>query len=442
MVPSWRMSGIRAWIIITIVALLVVCPALAFSTTETHDISKNIMTVSMGPVVSGTNQNSTVIRIVSDNPCTPSLRYANESFFSVSKDYDREVPGVLKGTYHAIQITGLEPATKYHYLASGCGIPDIDRTFTTFPVSGSCIFIIYGDTREQAPLYNQTERHKPVADRIAQEPDVMFVINSGDLVSDSSDAAEWSRFFDATEKVRSVTTYIAVPGNHDANRSLFRQLFGTDNATFFDCGNTRIALLDSTDMSSMTLEDQVALLDSALRSYKGVKVIIMHYPAYSSDEKHYGGWENIQRAFVPSFQESGVRLVFNSHVHAFEQVDRNGITYITEARGGAPAYPLNSTRIPGSVRSIENTLGYSRVSVDPEAGMINIDVIRVADVSGDLRTVTRIYPEGTVDAVIRIPWGTSFNSFQDISELVCFLKEMKEMSGCSKSIRNMITQFF
>jgi hypothetical protein len=239
-----------------------------------------------------------------------------------------------------------------------------------------------------------------------------------------------------------MATYFAVPGNHDADRSLFRQLFGSDNTTFFDCGNTRIALLDSTDMSSMTLEDQVALLDSALRSYEGVKVIIMHYPAYSSDEKHYGGWENIQRAFVPSFQESGVRLVFNSHVHAFEQVDRNGITYITEARGGAPAYPLNSTRIPGSVRSIENTLGYSRVTVDPEAGMINIDVIRVADVSGDLRTVTRIYPEGTVDAVIRIPWGTSFNSFQDISELVCFLKEMKEMSGCSKSIRNMITQFF
>ena len=64
--------------------------------TETHDISKDIMTVSMGPVVSGTNQNSTVIRIVSDNPCTPSLRYANESFFSVSKDYDRDVPGVLE----------------------------------------------------------------------------------------------------------------------------------------------------------------------------------------------------------------------------------------------------------------------------------------------------------------------------------------------------------
>ena len=125
--------------------------------------------------------------------------------------------------------------------------------------------------------------------------------------------------------------------------------------------------------------------------------------SYSSDEKHYGGWENIQRTLVPAFQESGVKLVFSSHVHAFEQIERDGITYITEARGGAPAYPLNSTRIPGSVRAYENTLGYSRVTVNPDTGMITIDVIRVADVSGDLRTVTKIYPEGTVDALIRIP---------------------------------------
>ena len=439
--PRW-IAGIHAWIIVTTIALIVICPALAVPITETHDISKDIMTVSMGPVVSGTNQNSTVIRIVSDNPCTPSLIYANESFFSVSKDYDRDVPGVPKGTYHAIQITGLEPATKYHYLASGCGIPDIDRTFTTFPVSGSCTFIIYGDTREQAPLYNQTERHKPVAERIAQEPDVMFVVNSGDLVSDSSDAAEWSRFFDATKKVRSVTTYIAVTGNHDADRFLFRQLFGTANTTFFDCGNTRIALLDSTDMSSMTREDQAAWLESALRSYEGAKVVIMHYPAYSSDEKHYGGWENIQRTLVPSFQESGVRLVFNSHVHAFEQVDRNGITYITEARGGAPAYPLNNTRIYGSVRSYENTLGYSRVTVNPDTGMITIDVIRVADLSGDLRSITMIYPEGTVDAVVRIPWGKSLNHFPNISELMSFLKNIKDKNRYNNSYRTMFNEFF
>lgn len=439
--PCW-IAGIRSWIIITTVALLFVCPAIALSINETPDISEEINIPSMGPVVSGTNQKSTVIRIVSNNPCTFSVRYVNESYFSGSQHYDREVFSSSNGTHHAIQIAGLEPATIYHYLVSGCGIPDIDRTFTTFPATGSCTFIVYGDTREQAPLYNQTERHKLVADRIAQEQDVMFIVNSGDLVSDSGDTGEWSRFFNATEKLRSMTTYTAVPGNHDSDRSLFRHLFGSDNTTFFDCGNIRIALLDTTDMSSMTLEDQAAWLESALQSYEGAKVVIMHYPAYSSDEKHYGGWENIQRTLIPAFQESGVKLVFSGHVHAFEQIERDGIMYITEARGGAPAYTLNSTRIPGSVRAYENTLGYSRVTVNPDKGMITIDVIRVADVSGDLRTVTRIYPEGTVDAVVRIPWGKSLNGFPDISELVCLMNAWKDKSGCNNSYRNMVTQFF
>ncbi len=160
------------------------------------------------------------------------------------------------------------------------------------------------------------------------------------------------------------------------------------------------------------------------------KSLILHYPVYSSDEKHYGGWENIQRILVPAFQESGVRLVFNSHVHAFEQMERDGITYITEARGGAPAYPLNKTRIPGSVRAYENTLGYQPGNCGSRSRDDQIDVIRVADVSGDLRTVTRIYPEDTVDARIRISLGGSINCLPCISEFMCCQKGMNDIWWC------------
>jgi 3',5'-cyclic AMP phosphodiesterase CpdA len=423
-----------------VIAWVVVYAAIAIPFTDNANVSKNSSIPPLGPVVFGTNQNSTVISIGASYTCKPIIRYANDSYFSVSQNYDHEVISPSYSRNHSVRITDLEPATKYHYHANGCGAEDIDRTFSTYPATGACTFIVYGDTREQAPVYNQTERHKLVADRIAQEQDVLFVINSGDLVSEGSDPAEWSRFFDATERVRSMTTYTAVPGNHDTDRILFRQLFGTDNTTFFDCGNTRIALLDSTDKATMTLEEQAGWLRTAFGSFEGTKVVILHYPVYSSDEKHYGGWENIQRILVPAFQECGVRLVFNSHVHAFEQVERDSITYITEARGGAPAYSLNKTRIPGSVRAFENTLGYSRVTVDPETGMIRIDVIRVADVSADLRTVTKIYPGGTVDAHIRIPMGRSINFFTDISELMCFLKDMKDNSRCRDPYQNMVAQ--
>jgi hypothetical protein len=433
MVIKLSRAGITAWISIAAVVWLVTFPSGASSFAENPDIFNTATIPSLGPLVSGTNQNSTVIRMVTVSNCTPVIRYANDSYFSISQDYNHQISGSSYGRNHAIRITDLESATKYHYQVSGCGVQDTDRMFSTFPVSGSCTLIVYGDTREQAPLYNQTVRHKLVADRIAQEQDILFVVNSGDLVSESNDPAEWSRFFNATDKLRSMTTYFAVPGNHDADRILFRQFFGTDNTTFFDCGNTRIALLDSTDMSTMTPEDQAEWIKSVFGSYKGAKIVILHYPIYSSDEKHFGGWQNLQQTLVPAFQESGVRLVFNSHVHAFEQVEKDGITYITEARGGAPAYPLNITRMPGSVRSYENTLGYSRVTVDPEAGMINVDVIRVADVSGDLRSVVEIYPEETVDARIKIPMSNSFFRFPDISVLVCILKNKENAGSCNHS---------
>ena len=138
----------------------------------------------------------------------------------------------------------------------GCEPEEKTRSFTTFPVTGTCSFIVYGDSREQAPLYTQSERHKIVADRIADEQGIQFVVNSGDLVADSDDRPEWLRFFNATDKLRSRTTYIAVPGNHDQDRALFRDLFGMAEPYSFDCGNARILLLDSTDDVHENLTEQ------------------------------------------------------------------------------------------------------------------------------------------------------------------------------------------
>jgi 3',5'-cyclic AMP phosphodiesterase CpdA len=430
MAARHRTKGFHRSFIRAIVVWYILCVVIVVSSAENPVISKDTTLPPMGPVVSGTNQTSTVISVVADYSCNPVVRYANDSFFSVYQSYDHEISSLHSGTDQAIRMSDLEPATKYHYNMSGCGVQEIDRTFSTFPAIGSCAFIVYGDTREQAPIYNQTERHKLVADRIAQEKNISFVINSGDLVSESNDPGEWSRFFNSTEKLRSMTTYDAVPGNHDTNRSLFRQFFGTDETTFLDCGNTRIAMLDSIDASSLSQQEQAEWLKSAFRSHEGAKIVIMHYPVYSSDEKHFGGWQDIQSTLVPAFQESGVRLVFSSHVHAFEQVERDGIIYITEARGGAPAYPLNITRIPGSVRSYENTLGYSRVTVDPSVGKITIEAIRVADVSSDLQTVTKIYPQNTIDTKIIIPFKDTNIRFPEVSELLFSHRESEGISRC------------
>jgi predicted phosphodiesterase len=405
------------WLILLAVLNLMVCAVPASFPAGTASVPAQGPASPLITVVSGTTHNATVIRVMTGRACTPAVHYANASWFAGYGTYDHEGTGIPSGSGYLFSLTGLEPGTRYTYRVTGCGEEEMPRSFATFPVSGTCRFVVYGDTREQAPLYTQTDRHTLVADRIAEEEDIRFVVNAGDLVSDSNDRAEWARFFNATEKLRSRTTYIAVPGNHDQDRALFGDLFGMTGPSSLDCGNARVLLLDSTDDAPENLTEQAARVASAFGSFGGAKIVILHHPPYSSDEKHYGGWENLRHELVPVFQETGVRLVFSGHVHAFEQVGQHGITYITEARGGAPAYPLHTPRIPGSVRAFENTLGYSRVTVDPGTGKIIVDIIRVADVSPDLRSVTRTYPAGTADARIVIPFRNLYLNVPAVSDL-------------------------
>jgi hypothetical protein len=406
-------------VLVTLAVLgLIVSPVPAVLFADNASPSAKDPPASMVLVVTGTTDHATVIRIQAAKPCLPVIRYSNISWFAESGMYDHEVTGIRACTSQIISLTSLEPGTRYHYQVSGCGSEEKDRSFTTFPQTGNCSFVVYGDSREQEPLYTQTERHKMVADRIANEKDIRFVVNSGDLVAESDNSAEWTRFFNSTENLRSDTAYFGVPGNHDQDRVRFQDLFGMAGPYSFDCGNSRILLLDSTDNASKNLTEQAGLVWDSFGHFSGAKIAILHYPPYSSDVKHFGGWENLQKTLVPAFHKTGVQLVFSSHVHAFEQVEREGITYITEARGGAPAYPLNTTRVPGSVRAFTNTLGYSRVTVDPGQGTIVIEVVQVADVSPDLRTITTIYPAGTTEARIVIPFRNLHSGFPDIADVM------------------------
>jgi predicted phosphodiesterase len=266
----------------------------------------------------------------------------------------------------------------------------------TFPESGSCSFIVYGDTREQAPYFTQLERHKIVADRVASESNISFVINTGDLVNNPDDKEEWDRFFTAGKKLFATTTYTAVRGNHDSNSSLSKYLFGNEGKYSIDCGEVHIAVLDSNNDARLSLAEQARWLKTDLSSIDKWKIVILHHPLYTSEENHFGGFENLQKALEPVFLSGNVSVVFNGHVHAYERIEKSGITYITEGRGGAPAYKLNETKIAGSVKSQENMLGYSRVTIDPVTGSLNVDVIQVADVSSDLRNVTQIFPPGAI----------------------------------------------
>jgi predicted phosphodiesterase len=352
--------------------------------------------ITVVPYITSTTHNSTVIRWYPDNVTPDNLVYANESYYIRTGSYDHTVI-VNKTSHHPIIfLQDLETGTRYYYSLQAGRTSTGNQSFLTLPENGSCSFIIYGDTREQIPYFAQTERHKIVADRISQEPAITFVINTGDLVSNPGDSGEWNRFFSAGKMLFGTTTYAVVRGNHDSNLSLLKDLFGTDEMYSFDCGDAHIAVVDSTSGARFSLDEQAGWLKNDLASTDKWKIVVVHHPLYTSEENHFGGFENLQKMFEPVFLSGNVSVVFNGHVHAYERIDQSGITYITEGRGGAPAYRLSEKKMDGSVGSRENSLGYSRITINPATQSMQIEVIQVADVSSDLRNVTKIYPDDTV----------------------------------------------
>jgi predicted phosphodiesterase len=403
-------------ILLLLTCLLLVGPG---SAVKTDGDSRQFTII---PYVTSTSHNSTVINWYPQTFIPDELFYANESFYNKIGSYDHSVRANNTSLPHKISLTGLESGTRYYYALQQDGTTVINQSFMTFIEKGACSFIVYGDTREQAPYFTQLERHRIVADRIASESNISFIINTGDLVNNPDDEEEWDRFFTAGKMLFATTPYTAVRGNHDSNRSLFKDRFGTDGMYSFDCGDAHIAVLDSTDYSGFSLDEQVLWLVKDLASTEKWKIVVLHHPLYTSEENHFGGFENLQKVYEPVFLSRNVSVVFNGHVHAYERIEKSGITYITEGRGGAPAYSLNATKMPGSGKSRENTLGYSRITIDSATESLSIDVIQVAGVSSDLRNVTHIFPNTVIDRI-------EFNKYSKLPQRIIPLKPLPLLSG-------------
>jgi hypothetical protein len=235
-----------------------------------------------------------------------------------------------------------------------------------------------------------------IADRISTEQEIAFVVHTGDILTDSTNMTDWDRFFSAAGMMLANTTFVPVMGNHEQDSSLWRDVFTTEPVYSFDCGAAHVTVLNSNDNVWNRLPCETAWLSDDLKSTRSWRFIALHHPIYSSEAKHFGGWVNLRDAWEPTFVSHGVNAVFQGHVHAYERDMSEGVMYITEGRGGSPFYALNATKIPAYQNSIENSLGYTRIHLDPASGTATVSVLRVADFSTDGSSLMKLYPAESV----------------------------------------------
>lgn len=358
-----------------------------------------------GPYITGTTSHATSIHVWTHDFIPVILEYSPEEDGGIIDGISLNLTSGDEDVHHIFALRNLDPGTWYHYRIIADGRRYGDYRFMTYPQSGPVSFVVYGDTRDELPRISQEDRHRLVADAIADEPGVALIVHTGDLVHDGGNISDWDRFFSTGARMLANASFAPVMGNHERNSTLYFKIFRSPANYTIEAGDFFITILDSNDWSWDTLPYQSAWLSESLTEDIPWKFVALHHPIYSSDEKHWGGFENLRKEWEPIFRESGVVAVFQGHVHLYERDAADGITYITEARGGAPWYALAEEKIPEYRKSSENTVGYSLIIGESGSPVVRLKVKTVYPGRG-----MRNDNVGVIEEIILYPHDTASGS--------------------------------
>lgn len=386
------MSNVKLKVSALILTGLLIAVIIGFSIVSHLDRGTVIAhSIIWGPYLTNTTTYSTIISFKPSGTGYYSIEYADDEYYTSHGRYSNMLDDPLNTSLHHILVSGLSPDTLYHYRLVGPDGVSSDYHFRTFG-NGSFTFIVYGDTRS-ASANSSMAKHKIVADRIAGE-NASFVIHVGDYVFSGNDTVGWDDFFATGHDMLANLTIYPVIGNHEANSPYYYQAFGMPEWYSFDYGDAHFTVLDS------NVNDpggQAEWLRQDLSGSQKWKFVIFHHPLYSSENHGLekagvlkGPWENIMI-------QNGVDVVFNGHVHSYERIEKNGITYIIAGTGGAPFNDEDEWG-PGIALEgdVEYTIGYVRVQVGPNE--LATEYVPVAKISGnDQETITMVQQNTVYD---------------------------------------------
>ena len=288
---------------------------------------------------------------------------------------------------HEVVLRGLSPATRYTYEVVVEGMPQGARSsgrgrFTTAPLPGattSTRFLVYGDARNDAAAHLRVVRGM-------REEAADFVLQTGDMVADGTDLADWQELFDATRLLYADLPVFPTLGNHEActsgkgvafYRHFVRTPTGPGSEAFyvFDYGPVRMLVLDSNQSLERGSPQRAWLESEALRAQETSApphlFAAIHHGPFSSGG--HGPNLNIAGTDVEQLlRRAGVELIFEGHDHTFERGDSAGLKYVISGGAGAPLYVTNH-ELPYQL-AFEPSYHFTRVVVDGER--VSITAIR------------------------------------------------------------------
>ncbi|NHJ01417.1 MAG: hypothetical protein EAX86_04710 [Candidatus Heimdallarchaeota archaeon] len=252
---------------------------------------------------------------------------------------------------------------------SGMITKPMDVTLSNPKIANPWQFIVLGDTRqaigywvEEIQAYNTDNASCPIRAQMfnniaANNPNMEFLIHTGDMVKSGGEQDDWDRYFEdiANFTAKNTSIYYAI-GNHELyNYALGDGIYAPADEDFsvYEAnvdlpGNERYYSFDYNDQVHVIVinteeyweggdngvfditSEQLDWIKADLKSNTIDFVItVYHRPSYSILRVgRVTAAQEIRRVLEPLFVEYKVDLVFSGHDHYYYRTQRNGTTYI------------------------------------------------------------------------------------------------------------------
>lgn len=354
------------------------------------------------PCVTKTTTNSATTNWRGDTDGLGSIDYATSSYYNVHQSFEKTIASQTMKTYQHVQLIGLEPNTSYIYRVRPSGNADVfsNRTFRTMPVSGPFTFIVISDSQE-GHNYTEAQRFKYVADAIAKETDVLFILHGGDYAGHDSEGL-WTKYFLAADKMLAKFAIFTTIGNHEYHNSIvangptaadqYHWAYDTPLNYSFDCAGIRFIILNTPDPTTANEDDPQTSLALALSQASWLRDQLDNNMSGTFTIHHHPIWDFGRTTINPNLQPwetlyhiYNISANFAGHTHNYQRFSVEGIPYFIVGNAGGRFSDLNiGDPYPVWYKFGETRqLGYLKVTVDPANNKATAQEIFVASVIED-----------------------------------------------------------
>ncbi|MEW5735809.1 MAG: metallophosphoesterase [Thermodesulfobacteriota bacterium] len=329
------------------------------------------------------------------------LAYGRTSYYQQHLRFEKMMRFEIAFPFQHIPLAGLEPNTSYTYRVMPVEKPYVygDRSFRTMPESGPFTFVVVSDTQE-GHRYTEYKRFRYVAEAIAKEPDVLFILHGGDNAGFDEDS-DWTTYFQVAEGMLADISIFPAIGNHEyhhfdessgppTDAVNYRRAYDVPLTYSFACAGVRFIVLNTPDPAHANEDDphtskelalsQAGWLEEQLKAPALGTFVIHHHPIWDEGRtdinRDLESWEDLFHAYPISANFAG-------HTHDYQRYDIDGIPYFVVGNGGGMCSDNQGPFAAGYVFGETRKLGYLRVFVDPVNNTATAEEIFVASLKKD-----------------------------------------------------------